>query len=146
MRATVGFSGQWHAGWVGREPFVIAGMLTNRIKGLEKSLGCSAPLGSRRLIIAARSAPATVVPGNPVSQRYTLVGPALAQEEPPRRWWQRLLQVHRRVDSWLRRVRQRRALIKLNGRLLRDIGLSPDHLPAEAERRACAIPFRLPRQ
>ena len=93
-----------------------------------------------------QTGPATVVPGNPVSQRYTLVPPARAEEEPPRRWWQRLLQVHRNVDSWLRRVRQRRALIELNRRLLRDIGLSPDWMPADEERRACSIPFRLPRQ
>ena len=93
-----------------------------------------------------QTGPAVVVPGNPVSQRYTLVGPARAQEEPPRRWWQRLLQVHHMVDLWLRRVRQRRAVIKLNRRLLRDIGLSPDCLPADEERRACSVPFRLPRQ
>src|SRR5262245_34858458 len=106
-------------------------------------LGTSRPPAVDR---RGQTGPATVAPGDPVSQRYTLVGGALARGEPPRRWWQRLLLAHRRVDPWLRRVRQRRALIKLNGRLLRDIGLSPDCMPADEERRDCSVPFRLPRQ
>lgn len=89
---------------------------------------------------------AAVAPGTTVRQRYTPAPPAVPAEELPHRWWQRLLQIRHMVNAWLRRVRQRRALIKLDRRLPRNIDLSPDCLPPDEERRACSVPFRLPRQ
>jgi uncharacterized protein YjiS (DUF1127 family) len=45
------------------------------------------------------------------------------------------------VEAWLRRTRQRRALIRLNDGLLQDNGL-----PAEQRNAGKLMPFRLPRQ
>ena len=45
------------------------------------------------------------------------------------------------VEAWLRRARQRRALIRLGDGLLQDIGL-----PAEQRDAGKLMPFRLPRQ
>jgi uncharacterized protein YjiS (DUF1127 family) len=51
------------------------------------------------------------------------------------------------TESWLCRVRQRRALVALNADLLRDIGLTPNSFSSShEERRACSVPFRWPRQ
>jgi len=85
--------------------------------------------------------------GNPVSRRYTIAPAAPTGEQPCPSGWRRLLQLRRAVESWLRRLRQRRALVRLNTRMLRDIGLSPDSFSSShEEKRACSVPFRLPRQ
>ncbi len=52
-----------------------------------------------------------------------------------------LRRVRAAVEAWLRRTRQRRALIRLDDGLLRDIGLPADQSDAPRP-----LPFRLPRQ
>ena len=83
---------------------------------------------------------------NPVSRRYLPAHASGAGKEPPSGWRLLILHARRAVDSWLRRAGQRQALIKLDERLLRDIGLSLDGPSLDEERRACSVPFRLPRQ
>jgi uncharacterized protein YjiS (DUF1127 family) len=51
-----------------------------------------------------------------------------------------LQSLHRTVIAWIKRARQRHALLPLGDSMLRDIGLE-----LERERKQCAIPFRLPR-
>jgi uncharacterized protein YjiS (DUF1127 family) len=88
--------------------------------------------------------PGGIAGGNPVSPRYTLVASAkpAATAERPRPF----LGIGRTIKAWLQHLRQRREFVELNTHLLRDIGLSLDWAPAEEERRACSVPFRLPRQ
>lgn len=52
------------------------------------------------------------------------------------RWFE---QARTQAATWLQRRRSRQALAELDGRLLRDIGLSPSEAIAE-----CAMPFWRP--
>jgi uncharacterized protein YjiS (DUF1127 family) len=85
-------------------------------------------------------------PVNPVSQRYLSPDASGAGRETPGGWRLLFLQARRAVESWLRHASQRQALNKLDEQLLRDIGLAPDSPSLDEERRACSVPFRLPRQ
>jgi uncharacterized protein YjiS (DUF1127 family) len=53
----------------------------------------------------------------------------------------RLSRMRAAVEAWLRRTRQRRALIWLDDGLLQDIGLPPEQSDADK-----LMPFRFPRQ